>query len=141
MLALSDTILVVAELNLPSIINAKKLLETFEGVGLFAGKDIKIVINRYDKQNMISPSEAEKTLGKSIAALIPNDYETTMSAINSGTTLADATLKQSVMGGFRELAARLLHKEIAVKKDKWNFLLFKKNFKDLSLRIHKQDDR
>jgi pilus assembly protein CpaE len=141
MLALSDTILVVSELNLPSIVNAKKLLETFEGLGLSFGKDIKIVINRYQKTNMISPEEAEKTLGKNISCMIPNDYETTMTAINNGTTLGDSSLKPAVMTSFRDLAALLLKREAVIKKDNWTFSLFKKNFKDLALRLHKQDAR
>ncbi len=38
---------------------------------------------------MVSPDEAEKTLGRKIVSMIPNDYETTMSAINTGKTLSD----------------------------------------------------
>ncbi len=122
MLALSDTILVISELNILSLVNAKRLFETFDGLGISYGKDIKVVINRYQKKNMVSPGEAEKTLGKKIVTMIPNDYETTMSAINTGKTLADVAWKSSVMENFRELAAILLHKEVA-KKEKSLFTL------------------
>jgi pilus assembly protein CpaE len=122
MLALSSTILVVSELNILSIINAKKLLETFDGLGLSYGKDIKVVMNRYQKKTMVSPSEAEKTLGREIVSMIPNDYETTMSAINTGKTLSDMALKSDVMENFRELAAVLLHKKVP-KKEKSLFSL------------------
>jgi pilus assembly protein CpaE len=88
MLGLSDTILVVTELNLPALVNARKLLDTFEGLGLSRGKDIKVVVNRHQKNNMVSPEEAEKTIGRSIVSMIPNDYEATMSAINTGKTLS-----------------------------------------------------
>ncbi len=111
MLALSDTILVLAELNILSIVNARRLIETFEGLGLSYKKDIKVVINRYQKKNTVAPSEAEKTLGRKIVSLIPNDYETTMSAINTGKTIADVALKSVVSENFRELAASLLHME------------------------------
>ncbi len=111
MLALSNTILVVSELNILSVINAKRLLETFDGLGLSYGKDIKVVINRYQKKNMVSPGEAEKTIGRKIVSMIPNDYETTMSAINTGKSISDMALKSAVMENFRELAALLLHKE------------------------------
>lgn len=136
MLALSDTILVISELNLASIVNAKKLLDTFEGLGLSYGKDIKVVINRYQKKNMVSPEEAEKTLGKKIVSMVPNDYETTMSAINTGRTLSDAGRQAAVTENFRELAALLLHKE-TVKKEKSPFSLVMKNFKQLALHVHK----
>jgi pilus assembly protein CpaE len=115
MLALSNTILVVSELNILSIINAKKILDTFDGLGLSYGKDIKVVVNRYQKKNMVSPGEADKTLGREIVSLIPNDYETTMSAINTGKTLADMALKSAVMENFTELAALLLNKKIPSK--------------------------
>ena len=138
MLALSDTILVVTELNLPALVNARKLLDTFEGLGLSRGKDIKVVINRYQKNNLVSPEEAEKTIGRGIVSMIPNDYEATMSAINTGKTLSDAGLKSAVMEHFRKLAASLLNKE-AVKKEKSSFSHVMENFKDLALHLHKGD--
>ncbi len=116
MLALSDTILVVSELNFPSLVNAKKLLDTFDGLGLSYGKDIKSVINRYQKKTTVSSKEAEKTLGRKIISMIPNDYETTMSAINTGKTLSDVAWKSAVMEHFRELAALLLQKEVPKKE-------------------------
>ncbi len=112
MLGLSTTILIVSELNILSVVNARKLLETFDGLGLSHGKDIKVVVNRFQKNTMVSPTEAEKTLGRKIVSLIPNDYEATMSAINTGRTLSDMPQKSDVTENFRELAALLLHKEI-----------------------------
>ncbi len=122
MLALSSTILIVSELNILSVVNAKRLLETLDGLGLSYGKEINVVVNRYQKNTMVSPGDAEKTLGKKIVSMIPNDYETTMSAINSGKTISDMALKSAVMENFRELAAFLLHKEIP-KKEKSLFPL------------------
>jgi pilus assembly protein CpaE len=111
MFALSDTILVIAELNILSIVNAKRLIETFEGLGLTYKKDIKVVINRYQKKNMITPDEAEKILGRKIVSMIQNDYEMTMSAINTGKTISDVAWKSVVMENFRELSALMLHRE------------------------------
>ncbi len=136
MLALSDTILVVTELNLPALVNAKKIQEAFEGLGLSRGKDIKFLINRFQKNPMVSQDDAEKTLGRKIVAMIPNDYETTMSAINNGKTISDVALKSTIMESFRELAALLLNKE-AVKKEKSSFSRVMKNFRELALRVHK----
>lgn len=140
MLALSDSILVVSELTLLSVVNASKLLETFDGLGISPGKDIKIVVNRYQKKNMVSAEEAEKTLGKKIISLIPNDYETTMSAINSGKTLSALSMKSEVMDHFKNMAALLLHQEV-VKKDKSAFSAIKDNFRELTSRLYKGEDR
>jgi pilus assembly protein CpaE len=122
MLALSNTILIVSELNILSVVNAKRLLDTLDGLGLSYGKEINVVVNRYQKKTMVAPGEAEKTLGKKIVSMIPNDYETTMSAINTGKTISDTALKSAVMENFRELAALLLHKETP-KKEKSLFPL------------------
>ncbi len=122
MFALSNTILIVSELNILSVVNAKRLLETLDGLGLSYGKEINVVINRYQKKTMVAPGEAEKTLGKKIVSMIPNDYETTMSAINTGKTISDTALKSAVTENFRELAAHLLHKETP-KKEKSRFPL------------------
>ncbi len=111
MLDLSDVILVVTELNLLSLVNAKKLLETFDGLGLSYGKDIKFVINRYQKKPMVSPQEAEKMLGKKIIALIANDYETVISAINTGKSISETGLRSPVIENFRQLAGVFLEKE------------------------------
>ncbi len=115
MFSLTDTILVVSELNILSVVNARRLLDTLESMGLAYGKDIKVIINRYQKQNMISPGEAEKTLGKKIFSMIPNDYETTMSAINTGKSISDVAWKAAVTEHFRDMAALLLHQEVARK--------------------------
>lgn len=131
MLDLSDMLLVVSELNLPSLVNAKKLLDTFDGLGLSFGKEIKVIINRYQKKTMVSPSEAEKTLGRKIVAMIPNDYETTMSAINTGKAISD--MKSDIMEHFKELAVLLLHKEAARKEKPFASLEFiRKRWKSLT---------
>lgn len=112
MLALADTILVVTELNLASLISAKRYLAVLQGLGL-SQKEIKLVINRHQKKNTISAGEAEETLGRRIAASIPNDYETVMSAINTGKSLSGSAWQSPVARKFRELAEGLLQKESA----------------------------
>jgi pilus assembly protein CpaE len=131
MLGQSDTILVISELNLPALVNAKKLMGALEGLGLAHGKDIRFVINRYQRTSLVTPEEAERTVGKNIVTLIPNDYEATMSAINNGKTLSDVALQSEMMDRFKELAALLLHRE-SVRKEKSPFSFIRKNIRELT---------
>ncbi len=140
MLSLSDTILVISELNLPALVNARKLMAALEGLGLTRGKDVRFVVNRYQKNSLVTPDEAEKTVGSGIVSLIPNDYEATMSAINNGKTLADVALRSEVMDRFKELAAMLLHGESA-RRERSPFSVIKKNLRELTARLYKDGDR
>ena len=59
---------------------------------------------------MISSEEAEESINKKIFWLVPNDYPTTMSAINQGKTLSSVAPGAEISKNFRELAAHLLEK-------------------------------
>ena len=87
-LELSDTVLLVAILNLPSLTNVKRLMWTFQKLGYPEEKNVKIIVSRYLKKSLISLKEAEETLNREIFWQIPNDYLSTMSAINQGKTLS-----------------------------------------------------
>lgn len=65
------------------------------------------MINRYQK-SIISIEEAEESIQKKIFWFIPNDYATTMSAINRGKTLSEIAPKEEISKNFRELAKTFL---------------------------------
>ena len=87
---LADRVLVVTLLNLPCLINVKRLRETFLRLGYPSDDRVTLVANRvHKKSGSISVEDAERTLKKNIAWSIPNDYQNTMNAINMGRTLND----------------------------------------------------
>jgi pilus assembly protein CpaE len=122
-LELSNTVLLVSTLIPPCILNTNKLLNTFRDFGLSTDEDIKIVVNRYLKKSNISIKEAETSLEKEIFWTIPNDYQTTVTAINEGKSLAQFAPRKAITNNFRKLATKLR-------------LEFKKA--DLSLSLHQQ---
>ena len=88
-LEMSETVFLVAILSLPCLTNVKRLLWIFQKLGYPQKDIIKIIINRHqDKKSVIPIKEAEESVNQKIYWFVPNDYPTTMSAINQGKTLS-----------------------------------------------------
>jgi pilus assembly protein CpaE len=106
-LELSDTVLLISILSPPCLLNTKKLLKTFHDLGFSLDINIKILINRYLKKSNISISDAEFLIEKDIFWTIPNDYQTTITAINEGKPLVQFAPRKAVAKNFRKLANKL----------------------------------
>ncbi len=106
-LDMSDVVLLVLVLSLPCLANAKKLMETYRRIDVTLGDKIKLVINRHLSGSDISVSEAEEIMGQEILWQIPNDYQTTLSAINQGAALAEVAPKSPVTRAIGGLARHL----------------------------------
>ncbi len=110
MLEMSDSVLLVGTLSLPCLTNMRRLLWTFKKLGYPSDERIRIIINRYHKKSDVSSKEAEETINKKISWLVPNDYSTTMSAINRGKSLSSAAPDQEISKNLRKMAQSLLGK-------------------------------
>jgi len=126
LLELSDVVLINSILSLPCLINVKRLLDTFRRLGYPDDKNIRVITNRYHKNSNISLEEAERGIEKRIFWTIPNDYQTSISSINQGKTLADISRKAEITQGIRELASKFAQKQEvqAEKKSRlsWRFM-------------------
>ena len=110
-LEMSETVLLVGILSLPCLTNVKRLLWIFQKLGYPQQDIIKIIINRHqEKKSVISLTEAEESINQKIYWFVPNDYPTTMSAINQGKTLSSVAPGAEVSKNLRELAAHLIEK-------------------------------
>jgi len=111
-LEMSDMTLLVAILSLPCLTNVKRLLWIFQKLGYPQQEDIRIIINRHHRKlTVISPNEAEESINQKIFWFIPNDYPTTMSAINQGKTLATVAPGAEVSKNIKALASQFIEKE------------------------------
>lgn len=108
MLEMSDIVLMVSVLSLPCLINISKLFDFFQKVGYPDPDKVKLVMNRNEKRGTISVAEAEKSTGKNVFWSIPNDYHSTMNAINQGKTLHSYAFKNPVTENFKEFAHALV---------------------------------
>jgi pilus assembly protein CpaE len=106
-LELSDTVLLISILSPPCLLNTNKLLKTFHDLGFPLDINIKILVNRYLKKSNISIKDAETLIEKDIFWTIPNDYQTTVTAINEGEPLVQFAPRKAVAKNFRKLANKL----------------------------------
>jgi pilus assembly protein CpaE len=90
----------------------KRLLWIFQKLGYPLLENIKIIINRHtDRKSVIPPEEAEKSINQKIFWFVPNDYPTTMSAINQGKTLSAVAPTAEVSKNLKSLASVFLEGE------------------------------
>lgn len=79
----SDQIIVVTTLSLPAIRRSKRLLDMLEVAQYQAGK-VRLVVNRYHSDQKYLLAKTQELLGRQLAGLIPNDYETASEALDHG---------------------------------------------------------
>lgn len=118
---MSDEVLLISVLSLPCLSNTNKLLRSFIDLGYLRKERIKVVLNRYIKKSEISLQDAEKGIGHDIVWIIPNDYGTTMSAINSGKPLCHIAPKSKIVKSFEEMAEIMFPGNKSESKKKWGF--------------------
>ena len=116
-LEMSDNILLMSLLSLSCLSNTNKLLQSISDLGFLPEERIRIVINRYLTKSEISLQDAEESIHKKIFWTIPNDYSTTMSAINNGKPLSEIASKAQITRNLNDLADTFAPKE--EKQTKW----------------------
>jgi pilus assembly protein CpaE len=120
----SDLVLLVSLLNMPCLSNTSRLMKSLTELGYVSSNQVKVVINRYLKKNEISVKDAQEGIGSDIFCVIPNDYRTTMAAINQGRPVLDVAPGSSIAETFQGMTQKLLPHAAAKKKSKWR--LFKR---------------
>ena len=122
LLAVSDTVLLISVLTLPCLSNIDKLFHSLVTIGYPVDKLIKVVMNRYLKNSEISLQDAENGINKKIFWTIPNDYRTTLTAINQGKALCQIAKKASITKSFKDLADCIVAGECKEEKKWWSAL-------------------
>ena len=124
MLQHSDDVLLVSLLNMPCLSNTARLMKSLTELGYVSKDQLKVVINRNLKKNEISIKDAESGIDKEIFSVIPNDYQTTMAAINQGKPIRMVAPKAPIAKTFHEMTRSLLPHQKSEKKRGWG--LFKR---------------
>lgn len=98
-LDISDMVLVVAAMDLPTIKNVKLCLEIMDSLDYPQDK-IHLVLNRAQSDGGMDIREAEDSLRRTFTATLPSDGKTVVSSVNRGipfvTTHPNAPVSQSV---------------------------------------------
>ena len=117
---ISDLLLIVTIQSLPCLSNTNMLIKSFSDYGLIQKENIHVVLNRYIKKGSVSRNDAQEGIGKKISWVIPNDYSTTMTAINSGKPLCQVAPKSKIVASFNEYAETFFPEE-SKKEKKWKW--------------------
>lgn len=126
LLQMSDELIMVGVLSLPCLANMKRILKSYLELGYLSEEKVKIVINRYLKNSEVSIKDAEQSLGTKIYWHIPNDYATTVSAINQGKLIADIAPKAAVGKSVAQLSMALSQRKEAGRKRRGLFGAFRR---------------
>ena len=103
----ADALLLVTTPNLPCLANTSKLITSLKNLGYFDEERLRIILNRYIKKGDISLKDAENGIGQEVFWTIPNDFHTTMTAINNGKPLFGVAPKTAITKNFFDLARTL----------------------------------
>ena len=104
---MSDLILLVFYMSLPSIKNIQRYLKFFEKGG-FGRDKVKLVANRYLKKGEIKVEDAEKALNYPVFWTIPNDYDTSMTCLNKGVPFSAGAPRSLLNLSIKELAQTII---------------------------------
>ena len=116
---MADDALLISVLTFPALANTSRLLQSLSSVGYKGNERARIVINRYLKKSDISLADAEKSLSSKIYWTIPNDYRSTISAINQGKPLPDLAPRAPITRNLADLATRLYEMEAPTLAKRW----------------------
>jgi pilus assembly protein CpaE len=103
----SDDILLVTQLDLPSLRNAVRLMQFLQQQNGLIDK-VRIIVNRLGlEDNQISLAKALETLGHEVYLQIPNDYATMVEARNNGVPLLTQAPRAKLTKSIQQLAQLL----------------------------------
>jgi pilus assembly protein CpaE len=104
-------ILLVTEMDVPSLKSAHRALELFDRMGIYQ-KKIRLVLNRHVKSKYMSLESVEQTLGVKVFWTLPNDYPTAIAALNQGLPILETEAKSEIAKsywGLADVVAESLH--------------------------------
>lgn len=79
----SDIILPIVQLSLPYIRDTKSLLKTFNSLG-YGDEKVKIIVNRYFKDNKLTIEDLQLSIQRNVETTIPNEYLSAIDSVNQG---------------------------------------------------------
>jgi len=98
----ADHVLMVVDMDLPSVKNAKLALETLRLLK-FSTQNVQLVLNRNNSKAKLDNKEIESALKMEISAAIPSDAAVPTS-VNEGRPIVEADPKGKVAKGFENVA-------------------------------------
>ena len=104
----SDDVLMLVDMDLPSVKNAKLALETLRLLK-FSTANVQLIMNRSNAKAKLDNKEIEGALKMGIAASVPSDAIVAAS-VNEGRPVVETDPKSKVSKGFESVAALIAEK-------------------------------
>ena len=106
-LEVSHLIFLIGHGSLPALRNAQRILQAFEGLG-YSEKRVRLLINRYGRDETLSLKEIGKFLDFSVFWALPNDFTAIRQSLELGEPLAQQPSSIPLAKTFDELSAEVL---------------------------------
>jgi len=115
----ADSILVVSQLMVPSIRNAKRYYAALLSLGI-PEERIRFVVNRGDQRSggRVTVKDLEETVKKPVFACVPNDYQFVARSIDFGRPIAALDRNSPVRAAIRRMAKMAIANEPAESQQK-----------------------
>jgi len=105
----SHKVFIVIDPSLPAIRNAVRITQLIRKTGI-PESSIEFILNRYQKGPVLSIEEAEKSLGKRIYWLFPNDFSDIISSINEGTPVVQLSPSSIISKNIISFSNKIMNK-------------------------------
>jgi pilus assembly protein CpaE len=105
-LSISDAVLVLSVLDLPTIRNVKRYMEIFDKLEIDRER-IHLIVNRFLKKGRLTLNDLESSVGMETFWTIPNDFAPMSLGIDRGNPAVLETPKAKVSQNFKDLAENL----------------------------------
>jgi pilus assembly protein CpaE len=111
----SDSVLLVVDMDLPSVKNAKLALDTLRLIK-FPFEKIKLVLNRVNSKARLDVDELERSLGLEVKAAVSSD-KLVPRAVNEGEPVVSLYPRSRVARDLRSVAALVFDDEVVVEEE------------------------
>jgi pilus assembly protein CpaE len=103
----ADEVLLITELLFPSLDNLRKLWSLYHEWGLDSQK-IKLVVNRFHKENGLGLADLERIPQRPVFATLPSDFAILSESINQGVPLNQIAPRSKLQRRVQRLAEELI---------------------------------
>lgn len=105
----SDEVLLVTQMTVPGVRQARRQLDTLKAEGL-DDVPVKVVLNRFEKRwrDTFSLKEVESALGRKVDFTVANDYRTVSEALDQGLPLEAIRRRSRALKSINKISEALL---------------------------------
>ena len=106
LIRLSDYVFVMMN----SMMSSLEKLKTYIDI-MYAGKNIKLILNKYEQKNVEKLEEIQSFLGREITWIIPKNFMATGTALNNSKTLKEVSPNLDIVQAYIQLAKKIISRE------------------------------